>query len=66
MKDFQALYAIQDKVLQCLAADEPLKGINIVLSGGTGLARGWLHHRYSFDLDFMVYGTAWHLADEAE
>jgi len=55
MTDFQALYAIQNKVLQCLATDEPLKGINIVLSGGTGLARGWLHHRYSFDLDFMVY-----------
>lgn len=55
MTDFQALYAIQDKVLQCLAADEPLRGTNIVLSGGTGLARGWLHHRYSFDLDFMVY-----------
>ena len=55
MNDFQALYAVQDKVLRYLAADEPLKSIDMVLSGGTGLARGWLHHRYSFDLYFMVY-----------
>lgn len=47
------LHAAQDEILRRLSpalADAP----EIWLSGGTVLAREWLDHRISFDLDFFV------------
>lgn len=44
------MYALQDRVLSCLKPVEQ----NFYLTGGTALARGYLNHRYSEDLDFFV------------
>ncbi len=44
------LYPLQDKVLE-LVGQLPL---GFYLTGGTALSRGYLHHRYSDDLDFFV------------
>ncbi len=44
------LYPLQDKVLQVLSK----AGTGFYLTGGTALSRGYLHHRYSDDLDFFV------------
>lgn len=50
-KNVKQLHDVQDAILMRLF---PLltKHSNIWLSGGTALAREWLHHRVSFDLDF--------------
>jgi predicted nucleotidyltransferase component of viral defense system len=43
---------MQDRVLQQIGSSS-IVNLSIVLSGGTALARGWLHHRFSNDLDFF-------------
>jgi hypothetical protein len=53
--DNQALYSAQEKFLEMIGNSESL-GFNIVLCGGTALARAYLHHRISYDLDFFVDG----------
>jgi hypothetical protein len=49
-KDWQQLYAVQDWVLDRLKAVDH----RFYLTGGTALARGYYHHRYSEDLDLFV------------
>jgi len=51
-KDFyvQALYPFQDGVIKILSTLET----PFFLTGGTALARGYLGHRFSDDLDFFV------------
>ena len=44
------LYPLQDRILARVAAI----GSGFYLSGGTAAARGYLHHRYSDDLDMFV------------
>ena len=44
------LYPLQDRILARVAAIES----GFYLSGGTAAARGYLHHRYSDDLDMFV------------
>lgn len=44
------LYPFQDRVLRCVAA----AGTGFYLTGGTAASRGYLHHRFSDDLDFFV------------
>lgn len=44
------LYPLQDKVLKIV---EKLP-VEFYLTGGTALSRGYLHHRFSDDLDFFV------------
>lgn len=44
------LYPLQDKVLKLAA----LTKSQFYLTGGTALSRGYLHHRYSDDLDLFV------------
>jgi hypothetical protein len=46
----RALYPFQDKVLKVI---HPLE-TGFYLTGGTAASRGYLHHRYSDDLDFFV------------
>ena len=53
--DNKALYSAQEKFLEMIGNSESL-GFNIVLCGGTALARAYLHHRISYDLDFFVDG----------
>ena len=50
------LYHAQDQFLKRLSAIKPL-GLNMLLCGGTALARVYLHHRVSYDLDFFIDGT---------
>ncbi len=45
-----ALYPFQDQVLQIITALET----GFYLTGGTAVSRGYLHHRFSDDLDFFV------------
>ncbi|NJM94168.1 MAG: nucleotidyl transferase AbiEii/AbiGii toxin family protein [Cytophagales bacterium] len=44
------LYPLQDKVLTLVAEANSA----FYLTGGTALSRGYLHHRFSDDLDFFV------------
>jgi hypothetical protein len=44
------LYPFQDEVL---SVTSPLK-TDLYLSGGTAISRGYLHHRFSEDLDFFA------------
>lgn len=46
----QTLYPFQDEILQRINQVET----GFYLSGGTAASRGYLHHRYSDDLDFFV------------
>lgn len=50
----QLLYPLQDDVIRALAALET----GFYLTGGTAASRGYLHHRYSDDLDFFVNDDA--------
>ena len=49
------LYTAQDKFLEMMGSNRFLD-LDIVLCGGTALARAYLHHRISYDLDFFVDG----------
>ena len=53
--DTKSLYSAQEQFLEMLGNVKPL-GLNIMLCGGTALARTYLHHRVSYDLDFFVDG----------
>jgi hypothetical protein len=53
-RDWHQLYQLQDWVLARLR--EVVHGF--YLSGGTALARGYCHHRYSEDLDFFTNDVA--------
>jgi len=46
----RALYPFQDEVLKVITPIET----GFYLTGGTAASRGYLHHRYSDDLDFFV------------
>lgn len=50
-----ALCHAQEQFLQKIANIQ-LLGHHIILCGSTALARGYLHHRVSYDLDFFVDG----------
>lgn len=52
----QSLYQAQDQCLKRLKGIKPL-GFSMILCGGTALARAYLHHRVSYDLDFFIDGT---------
>jgi hypothetical protein len=47
---FDVLYPLQDRVLGVLRGLDT----NFYLSGGTAASRGYLHHRFSDDLDLFV------------
>jgi hypothetical protein len=47
---FNTLYPLQDRVLQLLSGLDT----GFYLSGGTAASRGYLHHRFSDDLDLFV------------
>lgn len=47
---FETLYPLQDRVLQVINAVET----GFYLTGGTATSRGYLHHRFSDDLDLFV------------
>ncbi len=47
---FYSLYPLQDHVLHVLSELD----IGFYLSGGTAASRGYLHHRFSDDLDLFV------------
>ncbi len=51
----KSLYEAQDQCLKRLKGIKPL-GLTMILCGGTALARAYLHHRVSYDLDFFVDG----------
>jgi len=51
---FERLYPLQDTILQTLSLLET----GFYLSGGTGLSRGYLQHRFSDDLDLFVNDDA--------
>src|SRR5262245_2668678 len=46
----ERLYPMQDRVLARLARADT----GFYLTGGTAASRGYLHHRFSDDLDFFV------------
>lgn len=50
------LYKRQDKILQKIFSNEKniFHGVQVILVGGTALARCYLQHRASYDLDFFV------------
>ena len=51
------LYKAQDAILDKVFPSLAQIGIpNCILAGGTALARYYLHHRVSYDLDFFVSG----------
>ena len=51
------IYKAQDAVLEKVFANLDMLGIpNCILAGGTALARFYLQHRVSYDLDFFVPG----------
>lgn len=52
--DSQSLYLSQEKFLDKIS--NASLDLNIALCGGTALARAYLHHRISYDLDFFVDG----------
>ncbi len=47
---FDRLYPLQDAVLPLIRAEKT----GFYLTGGTAASRGYLHHRFSDDLDFFV------------
>lgn len=47
---FDVLYPLQDEVLRVLAGIET----GLYLTGGTAASRGYLHHRFSDDLDLFA------------
>lgn len=47
---FEQLYPFQDQVLQVVRSVDT----GFYLTGGTAASRGYLHHRFSDDLDFFV------------
>lgn len=51
----QALYQAQEQFL-LKVGNSRLPDQQIILCGGTALARAYLHHRVSYDLDFFVDG----------
>ncbi len=53
---FKKLYDKQDKVIKKIFDHENdiFPGARVILVGGTALARCYLHHRASYDLDFFV------------
>lgn len=51
----EALYQAQEQFLIKIAGTK-LSDHHIILCGGTALARVYLHHRVSYDLDFFVDG----------
>jgi hypothetical protein len=51
----QALYQAQEQFLHKVGGAQ-LPGHHVILCGGTALARVYLHHRVSYDLDFFVDG----------
>jgi predicted nucleotidyltransferase component of viral defense system len=53
-RDWAALYALQDSVLNAIAGQEH----GFYLTGGTALGRGYYQHRYSEDLDFFSNDSA--------
>lgn len=56
----QTLYAAQEQFIKLLnnaTQDKETLGREVVLCGGTALARCYLDHRISYDLDFFVDGT---------
>ena len=50
----EALYLLQEAVLQRLQAMQDPQLAQAKLCGGTALARCWLAHRISYDLDFFL------------
>ena len=53
-----SLYKAQDAILDKVFSNLDQLGIpNCILAGGTALARHYLHHRVSYDLDFFVGGN---------
>lgn len=50
----EALYQLQEGVLARLQAMGDPQFVNAKLCGGTALARCWLNHRLSYDLDFFL------------
>lgn len=54
----EELYKAQDSLLDKVFSNTSRLGIqSIILGGGTALARYYLHHRVSYDLDFFVGGS---------
>ncbi len=51
----EQLYQAQERFLLKVGNIKPL-GFKLILCGGTALARVYLHHRVSYDLDFFVDG----------
>ncbi len=51
----QSLYQAQEQFLNSVSGNR-LPGNHIILCGGTALARVYLHHRVSYDLDFFMDG----------
>ena len=47
---FETFYPFQDRVLRTVNAVDT----GFYLTGGTASSRGYLHHRFSDDLDFFV------------
>ena len=52
--DFESLYALQDQALGLIREVET----DFYLTGGTASSRGYLHHRFSEDLDLFVNDDA--------
>src|SRR3989338_7958595 len=53
-----AIFKAQDTILDKVFSNLVKLAIpNCILAGGTALARYYLHHRVSYDLDFFVGGT---------
>lgn len=53
--DTKSLYSAQEQFIGMMGNVKTL-GLNLMLCGGTALARTYLHHRVSYDLDFFVDG----------
>jgi hypothetical protein len=53
------IYTAQDKILETIfqRVAPLIKGCETILGGGTALARFYLHHRISYDLDFFLSCT---------
>lgn len=53
---FEKLYKCQDKLLERVfgSGKHLFPGARVILGGGTALARCYLHHRLSYDLDFFL------------
>lgn len=54
----KSLYKTQDELLAAVFAEmaRVAPDVAIILGGGTALARCYLHHRLSYDLDFFIDG----------